>query len=212
MMGSIILVDDETDLLESLAGLLTREFGAFTVKSTTNPHQAKEWLEAERPSLLVTDVWMPGLSGLDLISCSSERWENVPIILMTAYASEDVETLIRKGTFKYLPKPFRNQQLVAMVRDIVTRRVNFGGVAPVSILSDVIQLHLLAKSTGVLSVSIEGESGAIWFHKSQIVHAVTTKLRGEAAFFEIFGWRGGRFSFSPQETTTKTIQTPATDL
>src|SRR5690349_3614665 len=113
---TIIVIDDEVDLLESLARVLAREFSTFTIKSTTNPHEAKQWIEAARPALLITDAWMPGLSGLDLISHASSCWGQLPIILMTAFASEEVEKSLRQGTFKYLPKPFRHQQLILLVR------------------------------------------------------------------------------------------------
>jgi DNA-binding response OmpR family regulator len=212
-MGAIILVDDEGALLEALNLLIRREFGSFLLKSTPDPRQAKQWIEEERPTLLITDIRMPEISGLELLSCASQHWGTIPVILMTAYASPEVDALVRLGTFKYLPKPFHNHQLVSLVRGVLSpQRVGFDGVIAVSMLSDIIQLHALAGSHGILYIDSEMGSGSIWFSSGQIAHAITANAKAEEAFYEIIKWRGGRFSFASQRVNERTVRLSSSEL
>jgi CheY-like chemotaxis protein len=212
-MGSIVIVDDEGVLLDSLARVLQREFSTLSVKSTQDPRQARHWIEEEKPAVLITDVRMPEVSGLDLLSTASQRWGNVPVILMTAYASPEVDALVQLGTFKYLPKPFHNHQLIKLVQEMLTpMRVGFDGSIAVSMLADVIQLHALAGSSGILYVDSENGGGSIWFSVGRIVHAATMKAKAEDAFYEIMKWQGGRFSFAAQSVKEKTIRMSSSEL
>lgn len=212
-MEKIFLVDDEKELVDPLSMLLRREFGDESLRSTSDPFEAKRWLETERPSVLLTDVRMSGFSGLDLLSIASSRWGSIPIILMTAYADEALDDLVRFGTFKYLPKPFQTKQLISMLRGILSApKDSFGGNVVVSMLADVIQLHTLAWSTGALYIDSEEGGGSIWFSKGQIIHAATVGSRGEVAFYELIRRRGGAFSFVPDRTTAPTIQAKNSEL
>ncbi|MCB9637786.1 MAG: response regulator [Myxococcales bacterium] len=217
-MTSIVLVDDEKDLLESLARVLRKEFPNANVRCTIRPVEAREWLLAERPALLITDVRMPEISGLELLSLVSERWGFVPTIIMTAFASPELDEALKLGTFHYLPKPFRNLELVRLVRRLLEEESaknepeGFAGTVSVSMLADVVQLHSLAGSSGVLVIDTSLRRGKIFFLKGRIVHAEDGSMEGREAFNQIVSWKSGRFSFSRQLAERETIFAPASEL
>ena len=217
-MYSIVLVDDEQDLLESLTRILQREFPHVSIRGTIQPVEAKQWLEQERPTLLITDVRMPEISGLELLSLVSEQWGVVPTIIMTAFASQELDEALKLGTFHYLPKPFRNQEFLRLVRRVLEENKDnepssgFAGTVAVSMLADVVQLHSLAGSTGVLEVSTAKQKGQIFFAKGRIVHAEDGQVEGREAFNHILAWKSGRFAFLRQRVHKETIHVPSSEL
>jgi CheY-like chemotaxis protein len=209
----IYLVDDERELLESLDVLLKREFGAAKVRSTTEPEEARRWLEQERPEVMITDFRMPNYSGLDLLAFATQRWGSLPVILITAFASPEINDLTKLGTFKYLPKPFQPQQLISTVRSLTdVKRQGFDGFITVSMLADVIQLHALAGSTGALYIDTHEGSGSVWFSGGKISHAVTASGKGSSAFYDIMRWRGGNFRFEPSAPPETSITVSNNEL
>jgi len=114
-MSRILIVDDETAILETLQILLRRE--GFTVTATQSGREALELLDEFRPDVVVSDIRMPGVSGLDLLAAIRERDPDLPVILMTAQASlQSAMQAVNQGAFYYLQKPFGNDELVALCR------------------------------------------------------------------------------------------------
>ncbi len=218
-MSSIVLVDDEKDLLESLTRVLQKEFSNVKIQSTTRPVEAKGWLLRERPSLLITDVRMPEISGLELLSLASERWGTIPTIIVTAFASPELDEALKLGAFHYLPKPFRNLELIRLVRRILEEQKakeeppqGFAGTIAVSMLADIVQLHSLAGSSGALVVETPHAKGKIFFVKGRILHAEDGFFLGREAFNHILSWKSGRFSFLRELPPQETIQVPTSEL
>ncbi len=222
-MSSIVLVDDEKDLLESLTRVLRKEFPNVRIQSTTRPVEAKGWLLRERPTLLITDVRMPEISGLELLSLVSERWGVIPTIIMTAFASPELDEALMLGTFHYLPKPFRNLELLRLVKRVLDEEQTkeeqtkdepegFAGTIAVSMLADIVQLHSLAGSSGALMVEAQRVKGKIFFVKGRIVHAEDGSFSGREAFNHILSWKSGRFSFLREIASKETIQVPTSEL
>jgi len=212
-MKSVILVDDEKDLCDSLSRVLRREYPEVTIRGTSDPTKAKTWLLEERPGLVITDIRMPEISGLELLALVNDRWGTVPTIIMTAFASPELDEVLELGTFYYLPKPFRNQSLIHMINRIVGNYSKEEGNATPSqnangsLLADVVQLHALASSSGVLEVLTAKNHGQIHFSKGTIVHAEEGPHEGQTAFNNILSWRGGKFSFSRSKVDGKSQPT-----
>jgi len=115
----ILLVDDDRELSGMLSEYLGRDRLAVTVR-----HSAEDGLEsfaAERFDLLVLDIMLPGMSGLDLLR-KIRRTSQVPIIMLTA-RGDDVDRIIglEFGADDYLPKPFNPRELLARIRAILRR-------------------------------------------------------------------------------------------
>jgi DNA-binding NtrC family response regulator len=111
----ILVVDDETAILDTLRILLRRE--GFEVATAVGGAQGVEKVHAERPDVVLTDVRMPGVGGMEVLAAAREADPGIPVILMTAQAS--LQTAIRavnEGAFYYIQKPFANEELVAICR------------------------------------------------------------------------------------------------
>lgn len=117
----VLVVDDEPDMLENCRRILGS--AGYHCLTTTNPVQALSMLESERPDLLLTDLKMPSLDGMDVLKRARELDPLRPVIIFTAFASiESAIAAVRQGAFDYLPKPFSNEQLKITVDRAVRQR------------------------------------------------------------------------------------------
>ena len=119
MGDSILVVDDEQRIID-LARMYLEQDG-FHVSSATNGTAAKRMILAEKPSLVVLDLMLPGMDGLEV--CRRVREESdVPIIMLTA-RGDDIDKIVglELGADDYLTKPFNPRELVARIRAILRR-------------------------------------------------------------------------------------------
>lgn len=124
-MPHILLVDDEASILKGLKLSLERE--GFTVLTADNGRKAIEMAEAESPDLIVLDLMLPEIDGLEVCR-TIRRTSTVPIIMLTA-RSEDIDKILglELGADDYLTKPFNSRELIARIRAHL-RRVNWSSV------------------------------------------------------------------------------------
>ena len=111
----ILLVDDETGILETLRILLQGD--GYEVVSALSGREAVEILPDALPDIVLTDIRMPGMTGLEVMSKAHEVDPETAVILMTAQAS--LQTAVRavnEGAYYYLQKPFANEELLAICR------------------------------------------------------------------------------------------------
>jgi DNA-binding response OmpR family regulator len=118
----VLVVDDEESILDFVQ--MGLEYEGFTVEVVTDGPKALESFAARRPDLVILDLNLPGLDGMEV--CRRVRQSSdVPIIMLTARGDVDerVEGL-EAGADDYLPKPFRFKELLARVRAVLRRRVS----------------------------------------------------------------------------------------
>ena len=109
-----VVADDEILNRELLAEMLPRF--AVQVRTAKDGVQALKALEAEPADLLITDVRMPGMGGLKLLGKAKEKWPDMPVVMMTAFASvESAVESMRQGAYDYLMKPFGVEQVEALL-------------------------------------------------------------------------------------------------
>jgi two-component system response regulator HydG len=111
----ILVIDDETAILDTLRILLRRE--GFQVETAVGGQQGVARMEELRPDVVLSDVRMPNVGGLEVLLAAKELDPSLPVILMTAQAS--LQTAIRavnEGAFYYIQKPFANDEMVAICR------------------------------------------------------------------------------------------------
>jgi two-component system response regulator HydG len=111
----ILVIDDETAILDTLRILLRRE--GFQVETAVGGQQGVAKMEELRPDVVLSDVRMPNVGGLEVLLAAKELDPSLPVILMTAQAS--LQTAIRavnEGAFYYIQKPFANDEMVAICR------------------------------------------------------------------------------------------------
>ncbi|GLC27892.1 sigma-54-dependent transcriptional regulator [Roseisolibacter agri] len=112
---TVLVVDDETSILDSVRILLKTE--GFTPHVAHGGRAGLEALATMRPDIVVSDVRMPGVDGLQLLAAAHAQDPTLPVVLMTAQATlQSAIQAVNDGAFYYLQKPFRNDELVAIVR------------------------------------------------------------------------------------------------
>ena len=119
----ILVVDDDKDVCDYLKELLTEE--GFKVKATTDPTQVIGYLKKDRYHLVLLDLKMPKLGGVELMRQIRRMDSDIIVIILTAYPSVEsaIETM-KQDAFDYLQKPFKVEEL----RDVITNAVRAKGL------------------------------------------------------------------------------------
>ena len=119
MPGTILVVDDEKNIVQLARIYLQKE--GFTVESANDGKQALEKAKAVRPDLIVLDIMMPEMDGLEVVK-ELRKTSNVPVIMLTA-RGEDIDRIIglEVGADDYMAKPFNPRELVARVKAVLRR-------------------------------------------------------------------------------------------
>ena len=192
----ILLVDDEEALVWSLASRLAKARPDYLVETAHDGETALAKLHARNPDLLVADVRMPGMSGIELIVEARKSLPALPAIMITAFKTPEALHLARSAATSFLEKPFVFEHLLRLLDAALTGPVSgFSGAISVQTLPDVVQLYLLSHTVGALRIRHAGEEGEIWFREGAIVHAaLSSGEEGEAALYDIMVWSGGDFS------------------
>jgi two-component system nitrogen regulation response regulator GlnG len=114
-MKPVWIVDDDRSIRWVIEKALSREGIAFN--SFSSAQDALDALSGASPEVLVSDIRMPGLSGLELLNAVKQRHPAVPVIVMTAYSDLDsAVAAFQGGAYEYLPKPFDVDQAVDLIR------------------------------------------------------------------------------------------------
>ena len=120
-MERILVVDDDAVIREGLRRILGLE--GYEVETLPNGQSALDLLQARNFDLLITDLKMPGISGLEVLQAVRVLQPGMPIILITGYAAIDnAVEVMQKGAADYLAKPFGNDEIVARVRKALDSR------------------------------------------------------------------------------------------
>lgn len=113
--GKILIIDDEEEALENCRRILSRV--PYDCVAASNPRRALELLEREQPGLVLTDLRMPHMDGIEVLTAAKRLDPGVQVVLLTAYATvETAVTSMRFGAFDYITKPFTSTELVQVVR------------------------------------------------------------------------------------------------
>lgn len=120
--GKILVVDDEEDLRDILHAALVEE--GYAVEVAKDGVEAVERLAVTDYDLIVSDIRMPRLGGIELLQEARARWPTTEVVLVTGYASAETEMEARRlGAFGWLEKPVELDDLLATVSRAVTHRL-----------------------------------------------------------------------------------------
>lgn len=112
MPEKLLIVDDEPDMLKLLS-MIIKANTAYEFATTNNPLEALEMAKSGGYDLLLTDLKMPGLDGIELLNAVREFDQEIPIIIITAYATaESAAEAMDKNAFDFITKPFRKEQVI----------------------------------------------------------------------------------------------------
>ena len=219
-MKPVWIVDDDRSIRWVIEKALSREGIAFN--SFSSAQDALDALSAEAPEVLVSDIRMPGLSGLELLNAVKQRHPAVPVIVMTAYSDLDsAVAAFQGGAYEYLPKPFDIDQAVELIRRALdeSRRESEAAEVPADspeILGQAPAMQEVFRAIGRLSQSsatvlITGESGtgkelvarALHRHSARaakpFVAINTAAMPKDLLESELFGHERGSFTGAQQQ-------------
>jgi len=114
-MAQILIVDDEVDMLALLAMIITEKTN-HKATTTNNPLEVPKLIKEGAFDLLIADLKMPGMDGIELVDEVRKIDKSIPILIITAYGSiESAEEAIHKGAYDYITKPFRKEQILIAI-------------------------------------------------------------------------------------------------
>ncbi len=177
-MKPVWIIDDDKSIRWVLEKSLVREEIAF--KSFSTADDALRALNNDLPQVVVSDIRMPGSSGLEFLQVLHQRYPLIPVIIMTAYSDlESAVSAFQGGAFEYLPKPFDINHAVELIRRALEQSRRKSGeteelVVGIDILGQAPAMQEVFRAIGRLSQShatvlINGESGT---GKELVAHAL----------------------------------------
>jgi two-component system, NtrC family, response regulator PilR len=120
-MISILVVDDEQGMRDFLKIMLKKE--GYQVQTAGNGDMALSILQEGSFDLVISDIRMPGMSGLDLLGSIKELYPDLPMIMITAFASpDDAVIAMKNGAFDYISKPFNIEEIKSVVESATSRK------------------------------------------------------------------------------------------
>ncbi|MFH1349857.1 MAG: response regulator [Pseudomonadota bacterium] len=114
-METILIVDDEKNYLVVLEALLGPE--GYETVTADNAHDAISLIMESDMDLVITDMKMPGMSGMDLLEESKRLKPDLPVIMMTAYGTIEMAVeAMKKRAYDYITKPFKNEEIKLTIK------------------------------------------------------------------------------------------------
>jgi DNA-binding NtrC family response regulator len=197
---NVLVVDDEAGILDSLRILLKNE--GFTPHVALGGKQGLEQIESLAPDVVLSDIRMPAVTGLDILNATHQKDPDTPVILMTAQATlQSAMQAVNEGAYYYIQKPFRNDELLAILRRAtesrhlrvenrslkqeMRRRDRNSSVRPIGRSRTWLDVLRLAETVAPTdsTVLIQGESGTGKEVIARYIHDLSA--RAESSFLSI---------------------------
>ena len=195
MFPSILIVDDEPTILQSLGGILTDE--GFEVITASNGYEALKLIDSESPDLVLLDIWMPGIDGIETLKEIKKNSSSLPVIIITGHGN--VETAVKAtklGAFDLIEKPLNIDKVIVSINNalnfrrleeenrylrkkIIEKHSISGGSAPVQALN--LQIATVAPTESW--VLIKGENGTGKELVARTIHQLSP--RAEAPMIDV---------------------------
>jgi DNA-binding response OmpR family regulator len=193
-LKKVLIVDDEETLTWSMAKSLSKDKDKYEVLIANNGREAINLLNENEIDLVISDIRMPDINGLDLLVNIKKEHPQTKVIIMTAYGSSDVQKEAnRRGSLYYVEKPFEISDIRKIIIDLIGKKKGFRGKVFGLQLTDIIQMNCLSRLTTALSIIRNGERGVIYLNEGEITHAECGDQKGANAFYKILSWQEGEF-------------------
>jgi CheY-like chemotaxis protein len=203
---NILFVDDDADFLLTLRDLYEMmSEHSWQIFSATSANQALEILDIQRIDLVVVDVNMPVIDGIQFIGMLQRRHPKLKRAVLTGLASPEKRTAaLANGADLFIEKassPEGYRSIFAMLGELLQwmPREGFQGVLRKVGLNDVIQMECLARNSSVLEIYNEHVLGRIYIQDGQLIHAIGGDLKGEPALYKLLSLPGGSFELAQFE-------------
>jgi CheY-like chemotaxis protein len=190
MKRLVLIVDDNQEMLFTLKDGLEKYTHTFNVMISGDGVDAVRKLQQYMISVVVTDLKMPRMDGISLLSAITTNYPGTPVIVMTGYITDNIQDkALQSGAADYIEKPFLVDDLATKIIKAIDREADGGKLQNVT-PSIFLQLVAAEEKTCTvrLSCCATHRRGVLFFRAGQLVQARCEGLTGETAAYEVFGW------------------------
>jgi CheY-like chemotaxis protein len=198
-----LFVDDDATFLTTLTNLLKQISKAhWAFRTATNAAQALEHLKAQPVDIVVLDIEMPVMDGIEFLRLLRRTNPGQRVVMLSARLDEaSRKTTMELGASLFLEKPstadgFKGLFAALDVLASSAPQSGFRGVMQVG-LQDVVQMECLGRKSSIIAIATENRRGQIFIREGEIIHALFGKLQGEMALYGLLGLSGGEFTVQP---------------
>jgi len=197
-MPKLLVVDDEPDLLRTITRWLAAGADDFSITTAPNAEDALDLIRRQPVDILLTDVRLPGIDGIELVERVLAGWPETRVVVMTGLPSPDLQSrAIKGGALHFMRKPFTLPTLLGVLREAAAAGGWSGSVTGLDIF-DLTQLLAMTNRSRSVRVRAGTKDGVLVLEDGQLTHATANGHFGDAAFYEMVCWNGGTFEDIPQ--------------
>jgi len=184
--SNILVVDDDPYICDFVRSGLG-PYPEFNVLTADNGQAAIEHLNSQEVSFVITELKLPLMNGLKLLSHMRKHFPEIPAIVLTGYGTAEIETKIKRlDKITYFEKPLDVGILVDMISKALQAKApgQISGISSAAFL----QLMFAEEKTCTLSVQSEGRTGKLYLQKGELIDAETADLKARNAATTIIAW------------------------
>lgn len=202
---TILLLDDDQDFLDLYREMLSQHLPSMPeVRTANSGPRALSILESESANLLIADLSMPKMDGLQVLTIARRKFPHLRLVVLTGIRDEQFRTrAYALGVDQYWLKPETDEEMglfMESMESLLSRETQegFRGVQSKSLV-DIIQLECLSQSSCVLKITNGMTEGRIFIQSGEVVDAELPGLTSEPAFQRILSWKNGSFETLPAD-------------
>src|SRR6266516_7575477 len=200
----ILLLDDDPDLLSMYKEILEQMPSRPEVETAQAGSRAMAMLESDPFRLLICDLKMPKMDGLQVLSIVRRKYPQLRTVALTSVPDEQFRSrAYALGVDQFWHKPNTEQEIKMFLECLESllggeTETGFRGIQSKSLM-DIIQLECISQSSSVLRITNSALAGKIWIQEGEVIDAEAGDLAGEPAFQKILSWKTGNFETLPAE-------------
>ena len=203
----ILLLDDDQDFLDLYKEMLSQHLPSLPdVRIANSGARALSMLESESFNMLICDLNLPKMDGLQVLSIAGRKWPQLRLVVLTGIRDDQFRTrAYAMGVDQFWIKPETDQEMglfMESIESLISReaQAGFRGVQSKSLV-DIIQMECLSQSSTLLKITNGAAEGRIWIQNGEVIDADASGLNAEPAFQRILSWKTGSFETLPTDPT-----------